>query len=224
MTSRPLTIVMMEGFAGAGKSTLAKGLAGSLGDRALLFDDAALFTTPEFETVARAFREKAFPDPPMMLAAYRALFDRVRGRFELVVSDWSCVGMIEDLPCAQVDRTSTTTHLPGVRADMSVLSSHARDVRALVDTAILLVLDAPVATTITRAYEQRGEAFFEPWGIAEHRGDGTFLDAAIRYWERGVLREQDCVQAHRDAGWDVIDLDATASIEEVLSQALAAVA
>ena len=163
MSNSQLLLVMMEGPPGSGKSTLADGLIAALGPRAMRFGEKELFEVSEFSEVAVAFRTKTFPDTTMMLDGYRTFVERVRGETDVVVFDWSCVGMIEDLPCAQADRTSVTTHHPEMRADPVVLAAHARDVRTLANDAVLLVLDTPIATALGRALEQRGERWFEPW-------------------------------------------------------------
>lgn len=221
MSDSHLLLVMMDGPPGSGKSTLADGLVAALGPRALRFGEDELFEVPEFSEVAVAFRRKTFPDTSMMLDAYRAFVERVRSQTDVVVFDWSCVAMIEDLPCAQADRTSLTTHQPEMRADPDVLSAHARDVRTLANDAVLLVLDAPIATALRRALEQRGEQWFDPWReVADFQGGGTLLDRATRYWEAGVPRHEDCVRGHAAGGWDVVYLDATAPIDEVLANAV----
>ena len=223
MSEDRLLLVMMEGPPGAGKSTLAEGLTSALGARTFRFGEQQLFELLEFADVARAFRTKTFPDTSMMLDAYRAFIDRIRAVVDVVVFDWSCVGMIEDLPCAQPDRKSVTTHHPEMRADQEVLSGHAREVRALADDGVLLVLDVPIADAIGRAHAQRGEQWFDPWReVASFRGEGTFLDNAIRYWEAGDPRAEDCVRGHAFGGWDVIHLDATVGIDDLLAQAVTA--
>lgn len=221
MSQTELVLVMMEGPPGAGKSTLAEGLAASLGPRALLFGDEMLFEVPEFAEVAAGFRTKAFPDESMMLEAYRMFIDRVRDAVDVIIFDWSCVGMIEDLPCAQPDRRSVTTHHPEMRADPSVLADHARDVRSLADRSVLFVLDVLIPDAIGRAHQQRGEQWFDPWkGIVELRDGETFLDGAVRYWEAGRPRGEDCVRGHSAGGWDVIRLDASRSADDILREAV----
>src|ERR671925_2015496 len=101
---------MMDGLPGSGKSTLADGLVAALGSRTFGFGEHALFEIEEFADVAQGFRTKVSPDTTMMLAAYGRLLDRVWTSFDTIVCDWGCVGMIEDLPCAQPDRTTGTTH------------------------------------------------------------------------------------------------------------------
>jgi hypothetical protein len=214
--------VMMSGPPGSGKSTLADGLVAALGPRTFHFGEDALFEIEEFADVAHGFRTKVFPDTAMMLDAYGRFIEHTRAAFDVVVFDWACAGMIEDLPCAQPDRTSVTTLRPEMRSDPDVLSSHARDVRDLVEDAVLFVLDAPIATAIGRAHAQRGEEWFDGYraGIEAIRSDEPFLDAAIRYWEAASPRHDDCVRAHEAGGWDVIRLDASASASDVLKQAM----
>jgi hypothetical protein len=212
---------MMAGPPGAGKSTLAEGLVAALGPRAFRFGEELLFEIEEFADVAVAFRTKAFPDTAMMLDAYRSFIQRARRDYDVVVFDWSCVGMIEDLPCAQPDRTSLTTHRPEMRADPDVLAAHARDVRDLADDATLLVTVAPVAVAISRALAERGEAWFDAYvELHAQRGDEPLLDAAIRYWEAGMRRHEDVVDAHVAAGWDVVTVDATRPRDDVLQAAV----
>ena len=216
-----MLFVMMNGPPGSGKTTLAEGLANALGPRTFTFPEGALFEIDEFADVAVAFRTKAFPDTAMMLDAYRRFIERVRDDTDVVVFDWSCTGMIEDLPCAQPDRTSVTTHRPEMCSDPEVLASHARDVRGLADDAVLFVPEVPIATAIGRAHAQRGEHWFDGWPeVKASQGDGSFLDAAVRYWEAGAPRKDDCVRAHAAGGWDVVHLDATAPAADVLDAAL----
>ena len=219
-----MRFVMMDGPPGAGKSTLAEGLVAALGPRTFLFGEEALFEIDEFAGVAVAFRTKAFPDTAMMLDAYRRFVDRAHASFDTIVFDWSCVGMIEDLPCAQPDRSTLTTHRPEMRADPAVLASHARDVAQLADRAMLLVPEVALTTAIGRAHAQRGEAWFDGWsdGIAEFRTEGSFLEAAIRYWELGMPRHDDVVAAHVAGGWDVVRIDASRPVGDVLADALRA--
>ena len=214
-------LVMMNGPPGAGKSTLSKRLAASFGSRAFLFDEEMLFEVPEFAEVAKGFRSKSFPDESLMLEAYQTFIERVRNDVSVVICDWSCVGMIEDLPCAQPDRTSVTTHHPEMRADPGVLAGHARDVGSLADRSVLFVLDTPIANAIQRVYESRGEEWFDRWrGIVEVRDGETFLDGAVRYWEAGRPRGDDCTRGHTAGGWDVIRLDASRLADEVLEESL----
>ncbi len=210
---------MMGGPPGSGKSTLADGLVRTLGPRTFAFGEERLFELGEFASVAEAFRTKTFPDTAMMLDAYQRFVDRVRDGVDIVVCDWSCVGMIEDLPCAQHDGTSSTAHRPEMRADPEVLGSHARDVRSMADDAVLFVPDVPIRTALERAHAQRGDVWFDPW--RQHFAEGVpLLDAATAYWESGVARHEDCVRAHAEGAWDVVRLDATAPARDVLDAAL----
>ena len=219
-----MLLVMMAGPPGSGKTTLADGLVDALGPRTFRFGEDALFEIDEFADVSTAFRTKAFPDTSMMLDAYRRFLERVGDDSDVVVFDWSCTGMIEDLPCAQPDRTSVTTHHPEMRSDPDVLASHARDVRSLADDAVLFVPDVPIATAIGRAHAQRGERWFDGYTeIEAYRGDGSFLDAAVRYWEAGIPRHEDCVRAHEAGGWDIVHFDASAPARDVLDTALSVV-
>jgi hypothetical protein len=214
---------MMDGPPGSGKTTLAEGLVRTLGPRTFCFSEDALFEIDEFADVAVAFRTKAFPDTGMMLDAYRRFFDRIRNDTDTVVFDWSCTGMIEDLPCAQPDRMSLTTHRPEMRSDPEVLASHARAVAGLVERTVLFVPEVPIATAIGRAHAQRGERWFDGWPeVKASQGDGSFLDAAVSYWEAGAPRHKDCVRAHEAGGWDIVRLDANAMPSDVLEQALSA--
>jgi hypothetical protein len=217
-----MLLVMMAGPPGSGKTTLAEGLVGALGPRTFLFGEGLLFEIDEFADVAVAFRTKTtFPDTAMMLDAYSRFVDRVRDDVDVVVFDWSCAGMVEDLPCAQPDRTSLTTHRPEMRSDPEILASHSRDVRSLAEHAVLFVPDVSIATAIGRAHAQRGERWFDGWPeITNDRRDGSFLDAAVRYWEAGAPRKEDCVRAHAAGDWDVVRLDASAPAADVLDAAL----
>jgi hypothetical protein len=212
---------MMDGPPGAGKSTLAEGIVAALGTKAMLFEEELIFELGEFADVGTAFRTKTFPDTEMMLDAYRLFFERVRTTAQIVVFGWSCVGMIEDLPCAQRDRQSVTSLDPHARADLQVLTQHARDVRELVGEGVLFVPDVPISMSTLRALEQRGEAWFAAYdGIDTFGGASSLLEGAINYFETAAARHLDVVRAHEAGGWNVVRVDATASAPEVLGEAL----
>lgn len=215
-------LVMMEGPPGAGKSTLAANTARSLGPRADLVTDASLFERAEFADVANAYRTRVWPTAEMLLSAYARVIDRARQEQQIVVADFSAVGLAEELPWAQPDRISVTTNVLDARADPDVLEAHARDVLTIAKTAVLFVLDVPVAVGVRRRHAQRGIAWLE--GYARHalpvRRDESVVDRATRVFEAGMDRRNDIVRAHVSAGWTVVHLDATAPEEFVLERGL----
>lgn len=154
-------LVMMEGPAGAGKSTLAEALVARLrssGAEVVHLPDEAIFTRPEFGDVGHAFGTKNYPTPELMLTAYRRTFSQAAATDASIIADWNVVGMIEDLPCAQPDRVSVTSNIPSASADTTVLARHANDVRIKWGgAATLLVLRLPADQAVQRAANQRGQ-------------------------------------------------------------------
>lgn len=220
-------LVMMEGVPGSGKSALAENIvawtqrAGSLAE---LLPEEAIFNRPEFARVGRAFREKTFPTPMLMLEAYEQVFAAAREAEISVIADWNDVAMIEDLPCAQPDRSTSTTHIPSAVADMTVLRKHASDVRsAWRGQAFLLALEVPTLQAIARAAEERGPKWIErevgfcPPGGAS---DAPLIQIAKRHGAYDA-RRQAIIRSHAEAGWNVCRIDASAEAEAVLGEAVA---
>lgn len=214
-------LVMMEGPPGAGKSTIAEQLARTIRPVDRLSEEA-IFTRAEFAEVGRTFRTKEFPTPELMLTAYVRLFAAARARQATVVADWNAVGMIEDLPCADPTRSSTTTQRPWVLPDADVLMAHARDVRrAWGGEAVLVVLDVSVDVAIRRAAAERGRE----WTVKQSRREdesteGSELDRAIAFHARFITRRSTVVDVHRASGWRVAVVDATCDVEDVTASVL----
>lgn len=219
MSPEPV-LVMMAGPPGAGKSTLAASLCTELGVRAMLLAEEAVFERPEFAAVGEAFRTKTFPDTDMMLAAYTAIFASAHQRTASIVADWSCVGMIEDLPCAQPDRASVTSRIATAVADRAVLESHARDVRlAWGGRAILLVLDVPIGTASRRVVDERGAGWVKRHlQLGEDPSEPIAMLAAR---ERSFRqRKAVIIDAHGAGGWTVQQIHANRDPEAVVGDAL----
>jgi hypothetical protein len=153
--------VMVTGVApGIGKTTLAAGLvarASTAGLHAEPFEEGQIFTRPAFARFGRAFRDRsACPTAAMMLDAYMALVGEL-GPNAAVVFDWSCLGMVSDLPWAEG------------RPD--VLLRHARDVFELAQPLrpALLYLTGDIEVALARAAAERGERWIRRYGAAGRR-------------------------------------------------------
>jgi hypothetical protein len=219
--------VMLHGIAGAGKSSLAADLAAALIDRGTAVDlipEEAIFTRPEFVDVGRGFQTRAWPTAAVMLAAYSRVLETARLQHHWVLADWNCVGMIEDLPWAQPDRASLTTLHPEARADMDVLTAHARHVCSLAAELdpILLVLNVPSRVAVRRAATERGQTWIECQAtpVPALTPDEPLIDRIVRRSEQDRPRQRDIIAAYTQAGWDVAELDATCTRPEVLHHAL----
>jgi hypothetical protein len=217
-------LVMMNGVAGAGKSTLAAGLAAALGERAAAVDlipEEDIFTRSEFAEVGQGFKTQQWPTTDTMLAAYRRVVEAARREQRWVIADWDCVGMIEDLPCARPDPATSN---PGGRADMSVLVAHAADVLRLAGDfkPVLLVLSAPHQVAIQRAATERGPEWVARYAafVQALDPDESLVDRIARWYEDGTPHYADMVDAYRRAGWNVVELDASRDHEHVLRQAM----
>lgn len=218
----------MEGVPGSGKSTLAEMLVewvATAGGEVDHLSEEAIFNRPEFSAVGQAFKTKRFPTPDLMLFAYDRLFAKARDRAASVVADWNAVGMIEDLPCAQPDRASTTTDNPLAVADSDVLRQHALDVRrAWGGQAVLLRLAIPVEEATRRAAQQRGSEWISrQLARAGRSADGAEAIRAIAEWHAAYgQRRRVEVQSHADAGWAISSIDAGTEPAVVLKRAVAA--
>jgi hypothetical protein len=140
--------------------------------------------------------------------------------------DWSCLGMIEDLPCAQADRVSTTTLVPQARADPVVLRDHAADVARLASgfEPTLFVLDVASEIAVRRALAQRGADWFDGMIVRTPplRPDEPVEERAVRDQESFEMRRHNIVDAHVKGGWDVVTINARPGPDQVLLQALTA--
>lgn len=204
--------VMMDGPAGAGKSTLAGALARKLraaDHRADVFGEEELFTREEFAEVAEGFRTKEFAGPAAFEAAYSAYLSRFGSGW--AVFDWSAAAMTGDLGwerTAYVEHLRRVTHLD---PDCSL---------------ILLSLRIPARMATKRAANQRGEEWLNRYDkIALSEGfEGA--DQVERITARAeyqlVLAEAERA-AVREAGWTVVDIDASRAADLVAQQAFAGV-
>lgn len=219
---------MMEGLPGSGKSTLAKALERCVreaGAAVELLPEEAIFRRAEFARVGRAFRNRVWPAPRLMLEAYDRVFAAARDAHRSVISDWNSVAMIEDLPCAHPDRSTTTSNDPSVMPDEAVLIGHATDVRhAWAAEALLLVLELPPEKAIERAAQERGVAWLER---EANRGalelNGSAFERAVRFHDAFRPRRRAVVDAHERGGWTVVRLDASHSEDVITHSALRAV-
>ncbi len=220
--------VMLHGMPGVGKSTLAANLAASItqaGGACDLLPEEAIFIRAEFADVGQGFKTKHWPTANIMLHAYQRVLDAARQHRRWIAMDWNCVGMIEDLPWAQPDRTTLTTTQHAAHADMSVLVTHARDVRALAPDIrpILLVLNVPHRVAATRAATERGDAWIERYAafVQDPRPGEPPLDRIVRWYEEISPRHEDIIDAYDQAGWQIAAIDATSTDDAVLRAAMA---
>ncbi|MET9023046.1 hypothetical protein ABZV93_23990 [Actinopolymorpha sp. NPDC004070] len=210
-------LVMIEGVApGIGKSTLAASLARVLragGSPVDLFPEEDLFTRPEFAEVAQGFRTKDFPTPEHFLPAYAATFEAQRAGNAWGIFDWNCAGMASDLPWAA--------------SDPARLRTLVRDVRLLAEerTPLVVSLRGDVRQATRRAAAERGRGWVDYWArIADEHGvsEGPAFERIVHYQESVQVLKQADLDILRTTGWQVVDLDASASADEVLGQALTA--
>lgn len=216
MSATPLVsrFVMTSGVSpGIGKSTLTSGLArraGAAGLDAQLLNVDQIFSRLEFGAIGRAFRDRTYPTAEMMLRGYERLASAL-GRTGAVIFDWSCLGMVSDLPWAEG------------RPD--VLLQHARDVLELTRPLrpVLLVLVGDIEVAVTRAAKERGERWVRRYaGLAAMDGAATRTRlAAIADWIRGQPYETLELHAFRTAGWPVWEIDAMRPSSDVLEDAAA---
>jgi hypothetical protein len=208
--------VMTTGVsAGIGKSTLTAGLAdraAAIGVDLELFTVEQMFTRPTFAGIGRAFRDRTYPTAEMMLVGYARLVSGLTPA-GAVIFDWSCLGMVSDLPWAE--------GRPGV------LLSHARDVlevaRPLRPVVLRLVGDVEVA--VTRAATERGEKWVRRYAHLAAAGAPAIRTrtrlAAIAEWTRSQPYEALELDALRGAGWPIWEIDAMRAADEVLEDAAA---
>lgn len=197
---------------GVGKSTLAEGHAGRarrLGQELDLFGEGQIFTRPAFTGIGRAFRERrdgvrVYPDAAMLLEGYRRTLDELGEA--AIVFDWTCLGMISDLPWAE--------------GRPEVLLAHARDVLKLAGhlrpVIVNLVADAEVA--VARAAAQRGEEWVRRNAhLAAMSGARARTRlGAIAERIRGLPFESLELDTFVAADWPIWGVDATRSAEDVL--------
>ncbi len=197
---------------GVGKSTLAEGLAArapTLGIPFDLFGEEQIFTRPAFAEIGSAFRERrdgvrVYPSAEMLLEGYRRVLAGLgRGG---IVFDWTCLGMISDLPWAE--------------GRPEVLLAHARAVHALAEPLgpMIVNLVADVEIAVARAAAQRGE-----WWIRRYSRLGSRIGSpartrlgAIADWLRAQPHETLELDAFRAAGWPILEIDASQPTLEVL--------
>jgi hypothetical protein len=204
--------VMTAGVSpGIGKSTLTAGLArraGAFGVDLEVFDLEQIFTRPAFAAIGRAFRDRTYPTAEMLLDGYARLVGEL-SRTGAVVFDWTCLGIIADLPWAEG------------RSD--ILLHYARDVlglaRPLQPVVLNLVGDVEVA--VARAAAERGEKWVRRYAhlaAMEATRTRTRL-AAITKWIQRQPYEALELNAFREAGGPVWEIDAMRPPDEVLDDA-----
>lgn len=204
--------VMMDGLAGAGKSTLAAALAAELresGQSADLFGEEELFTRAEFAAVAEGFRTGHHADAAMFEGAYQAYLAGLGS--DCAVFDWSAAGMSGDLSWALREPAGYVTHLRQVR-----LMDPGRRL-----TLLRLCVPARIATL--RAAAERGQVWVDRYdAIAVAAGcTGTDpLDRIIAWAEHSLGQAERERAAVAAAGWRIVDLDASPSPDAVAREAL----
>lgn len=207
-------LVMLSGVcAGIGKSTLAQSLVSALqssGTTAEWFPEEDLFRRTQFGEVARGFRTKEFPTPPLFEHAYAAYFVQLRKAQTWGVCDWSCAGMAADLPWALEDEATLVRHLRTVRLLATGLAP------------IVLDLVGDIRTATLRAMNERGSAWVARYlclAAEAGYGSGPDLDRIVAWTEAQQVVRRTELAALAAAGWTIAPLDAMASRVEVLSQA-----
>jgi thymidylate kinase len=185
--------------AGAGKSTLAAALAGSLrgdGVHVRSIPENWFFEWPAYTDLAERFHERRYPSADDLLAA----FDRLRGDVgpgALWVQEWSWIDLAEDLPWAERDDDALARF-------SAELAHRAADLRPMI---LYLAVDPEIA--VRRAVVQRGEAWFK-----------RPINDVVRDC---TARESRLLRAIASGAWMVHHLDAARSIDDVLRAALAVV-
>ncbi|HEX3811717.1 MAG TPA: hypothetical protein VHX59_02650 [Mycobacteriales bacterium] len=208
--------VMMDGPAGAGKSTLAAALAGAFraaGHRADLFGEEELFTRAEFSDVAQGFRTKEFARPVGFEKAYAAYLSGLGE--DWAVFDWSAAGMAGDLDWALQDRARYVAHLRRV--------PQLDPTRSL----ILLILVVPARVATERAAAQRGRTWLNRYDHLAVTGGFRGPDEMERIIARAEYQLTPAAAeraAAAEAGWTIVELDAARPATVVAQQALEAIA
>ena len=206
-------LIMIIGVGpGIGKSTLAEGLV-ARGGGARLRDRplrrGADLHPPAFAEVGHAFRERTggervYPSAGMLIEGYRRVVDQIG--HGAIVFDWSCLGMISDLPWAEG------------RPD--VLPAHARDVRSLTNPLcpVLINLLGEVEVAVARAAAQREDGWVRRNAHLAAVGGGSARSrlAAIAERIRSLPHESLVLSAFGAAGWPIWEVDAMRTAEEVL--------
>jgi len=211
--------VMITGVGpGIGKSTLAEGLAGRAAEFSCevdLFGEEQIFTRPAFAEIGRAFRDRdeegsrIFPSGEMLLDGYRRVIGEAGQR--VIVFDWTCLGMISDLPWAEG------------RPD--VLLAHAREVREVAHARqpVVVNLVADVEVAVARATAQRGSRWLRRYAhLAAMEGARSRVQlAAVAERIRQLPFESLELEAFRAGGWPIWEIDASPSAPDVLDAVVA---
>lgn len=206
--------VMISGVsAGVGKTTLARALAGRRSGSGLpvdLFTEEQLFSREEFAEIGTAFRDRTYPSSEMMLEGYRRILAGLESDHEAIIFDWSCLGMISDLPWAE--------------GRQDVLEAHASEVARLTASMgpALIYLEAEPEVAVQRAVAQRGDRWARRYArlAAEGRVAPTrdFLTVIADGIRSDATRHMEN-QAYRSAGWSVVEIDARMEADAVLDAA-----
>jgi hypothetical protein len=131
-------VVMLSGVGGSGKTTLWRGLAGALGERAVFVPELVIFEDPALADIADAFRSKRYPSSAMLLDGWARLL-RSHAGADWIVVDGSWVLLAEDLPWAM--------------ASWDAIVDHARqlvDIAGGTEAVTVLHLDVSPATAVAR--------------------------------------------------------------------------
>jgi len=195
---------------GIGKSTLTAGLAERAADMGIefeLFDVAQIFSREAFADIGRAFRDRTYPTAEMMLRGYAGVIREMAAN-RAVLFDWSCLSMVSDLRWAEG------------RPD--VLLRHAIDAleRARPLRPVLLNLVGDIEVALTRAAAERGESWVRRYArraAMDGARSRTRLEAIVEWIKNQPYAALE-LQAFREAGWSVWDIDAMQPAEDVLDE------
>ena len=203
---------------GIGKTTLAEGLARRRAQAAApadLFTEKQIFERAGFAEIGRAFRDRTCPTSQMMLEGYRRVISHLGCERSALVFDWTCLGMVSDLPWAE--------NKP------DILERHARQVAQLASRLGPVVLDltGDIQVALRRAESERGEQWTRRYArLAAQQAAITARDLLGAIAE-GIQADPARTlekRAFRSAGWPVIEIDATPGPDEVLDAAWRALA